>query len=281
MGGYASVPATLAAAVLGVPVVVVSYDAVPGAASRLAGRIASASAVALPGPSTLRRPVVTGAPVRPEVLAVSRSAEGRRAAREALGLGSDRFVVAVTSGSGGARRVNDAAVELSREWADRGDVALYHAVGKRDHEDVKARAPEVREGGIDYRAVEYEHRLPALLAACDIAIARAGASTVAELTVIGTPSILVPLPGAPGDHQTKNAERLAEAGAAVLLPDARCDAPTLGRIIEELRAEPGRLEQMGKSAGSLGVPDASKRIAELIEQSAKAPGTRRWWRVRP
>jgi UDP-N-acetylglucosamine:LPS N-acetylglucosamine transferase len=268
VGGYGSVPCTLAAALLRVPIVGVSYDAVPGAASRLAGRLARASAVAFAG-SDLPRAVVTGTPVRPEVLAASRSAEGQARARSELGLPSGRRVVAVTSGSLGARRVNDAALGLAERWSERSDLILYHAVGRRDFPDVSRAASSLDERGLDYRTVAYEPHLPALLAACTVAVSRAGASTVAELTVLGAPSVLVPLPGAPSDHQTLNARKLAEAGAAVVLEDAECNAERLQAILEDLLEDTQGLEQMSGNAVGLGRRDAAELIAALVDKHSK------------
>jgi UDP-N-acetylglucosamine--N-acetylmuramyl-(pentapeptide) pyrophosphoryl-undecaprenol N-acetylglucosamine transferase len=265
LGGYASVPCTLAAALLRVPIVVVSYDAVPGSASRLAGRFAKASAVAVPA-SPLPRAVLTGAPVRPEVLALDTSPAGREAARAELAVPTGSRLVVVTSGSLGARRVNRAAVGLARLWVDRPDIVLYQTVGKRDFVEIEAAAAEIPPGRLDYRRVEFEARLPLLLAAADVVVGRAGASTVAELVVIGAASILVPLPGAPSDHQTRNAEALASAGAAVMLPDADCTPERLGELLDELLADPERRASMRRAAAGLGRRDATERIAELIEQ---------------
>jgi UDP-N-acetylglucosamine--N-acetylmuramyl-(pentapeptide) pyrophosphoryl-undecaprenol N-acetylglucosamine transferase len=98
--------------------------------------------------------------------------------------------------------------------------------------------------------------------------------TVAELAVAGVPSILVPLPGAPGDHQTANARVLEQAGAAILLPDARCDATALGVALDGLLAEPALLESMGRAASTLGRPDAAASGARLVEASAAPPAPR-------
>ena len=277
VGGYAGVPCSLAALVLGVPVVVVNVDAVPGAANRFVGRFARASAVALPG-TALPRVVLTGAPVRPEVLEVERSPEGRARARRLLGIDEGRLVVAVTGGSLGARRLNEAALGLARLLAERRDLTIYHVTGERDHEMVlaaHARLSARGAAGLDYRVVAYEQRMPELLAASDVVICRAGASTVAELTVIGTPSILVPLPGAPADHQRRNAEVLAAAGAGLLVPDAEATSDRLVTELEALLADPGRLERMERSALALGRRDAAVRVAVLVEEIARRPGTRR------
>lgn len=265
VGGYASVPAAVAALAWRVPLVVAEQNAVPGLANRVAGRWAAASAVTFPG-TPLPRPVVTGNPVRPEVAPVD--AAGRAAARLELGLPDERVVVAVSSGSLGARTVNQATVGLAARWAGRADVCIYHVVGRRDWAEMSGRFP-VDGGKLDYRPVEFEDRMPLLLAAADIAVGRAGASTIAELTVAGVPSVLVPLPGAPGDHQTANARRLAEAGAAVCIPDAELDAERLGGELEPLIASPARRSEMSAAALRLGRPDAADAVARLVEEKAR------------
>lgn len=99
--------------------------------------------------------------------------------------------------------------------------------------------------------------------------------TVAELAVAGVPSILVPLPGAPGDHQTANARVLERAGASVLLPDPDCDARSLGQLADRLLDDPGGLDAMGRAAASLGRPDAAGAGARVVEANAGPPRARR------
>lgn len=269
VGGYASAPAALASVVWRVPVVVAEQNAVPGLANRLAGRFAAASAVSFDG-TPLPRAVVTGNPVRPEIVSADTSPSGRAAARAALGLPPDRVVVAVAGGSLGAGRINEATVELARRWSDRTGLCIYHVVGRRDFADISARRPPGAPGGLDYRQVDFEDRMPLLLAAADLAVQRSGASTVAELAVVGLPAVLIPLPGAPGDHQTVNARRLADAGAAVLVPDRELDADRLALELDALVADPDRRAGMSRAARRLGRPDAADRVAALVEDSARA-----------
>jgi UDP-N-acetylglucosamine--N-acetylmuramyl-(pentapeptide) pyrophosphoryl-undecaprenol N-acetylglucosamine transferase len=106
-------------------------------------------------------------------------------------------------------------------------------------------------------------------AAADVVVCRAGAMTVAELAVIGVPAVLVPLPGAPGDHQSANARVLERVGAAVLLPDPSCDGDRLSQVLGSLLADTGRLESMGKAAASVGRRDAADAGAAVVEASAK------------
>jgi UDP-N-acetylglucosamine:LPS N-acetylglucosamine transferase len=262
----------VAALLLGIPLVVVEANAVPGATNRLAARWARASATAFEQ-TGLPRAVVTGTPVRDEVLAVSRGAEARAAARRALELPDDRRVVAVTGGSLGARRVNEAVIDLVGRWAGRDDVAIHHALGARDWTALSGRLPTPDGRGVRYRAVEYETRVPALLAAADVWIGRAGGTTIAELTAVGVPSVLVPLPIAPHDHQTVGARRLETAGGCVVVPDPDCTGERLAAELERLLDTPGSLDCMAGAAAAAGHRDAGQRVAELIERSGRGLGT--------
>ncbi len=265
VGGYAAFPADLAAVALGVPLVLVNIDAVPGLVHRLLGRFAAASAVSFPG-TALPRAVVTGTAVREEVVAAAdRTPEAVAGARGALGLPPERPTVGVVGGSLGAGRLNTAAGDLARRWADRGDRSLYHVTGRRNWEG----RPADPAGALCYRAMPFEARIPLLYQAADVLVCRAGAVTVAELAVAGVPAVLVPLPGAPGDHQTANARVLVDAGAGVLLPDDRCDGERLAAVLDELLADPARLRAMSAAARALGRPDAADRVAEVVDRSAR------------
>jgi UDP-N-acetylglucosamine--N-acetylmuramyl-(pentapeptide) pyrophosphoryl-undecaprenol N-acetylglucosamine transferase len=280
VGGYASLAASMAAVVRGVPLVLVNVDAVAGAANRLLGRFARASAVGWEG-SLLPRAVVTGTPVRPEIAAVGREAGGRQTARRRLGLPTDRLTVVVFGGSLGAHRINRAVFDLSDRWKDRPDRSIYHIVGRREWEERPGAGTGFVEGsagladpdpaGLALVRVPYRDGMEDVYAAADVVVCRAGAMTVAELTVAGVPSILVPLPGAPGDHQTANARVLERAGAALLLADDRCDAAALDVALESLASQPGLLQSMGVAARALGWPDAAAAAARVVESSAAAP----------
>jgi len=275
VGGYASLPAGLAAVVTRAPLVLVNTDAVPGAVNALLGRFAAANAIAFPG-TDLPRAHLTGTPVRPELGSFNGSTAARHEARSTLGLPIERQTLAVYGGSLGARRINVAAADLARRWSDRRDLSIYHVTGRRDYgqfapEGVGPGAdPGVDEAahGLHYAVVPYEERTPELFGAADIFVCRAGAMTVAELLVCGVPAILVPLPGAPRDHQTRNAEALVAAGAAVLVPDAECDADRLAAELTILLSDTARLAAMSAAARALGHPDAAARVAELVDANA-------------
>lgn len=270
VGGYASVPTALAAVLLGVPLILVNVDAVPGAANRLFARFARASAVSWAG-TALARAVVTGTPVRPAIAAWGRRPDERRRARQELGLPPDRLTVAAVGGSLGARRLNQAVAGLATCWAGRSDRSIYHIVGRRDWETTASWAGQATEpapGPVVVR-VPYCERMEAVYAAADVMVCRAGAMTVAELAAAGVPSVLVPLPGAPGDHQGANARVLAQAGGAVSLADAECEPARLAAVLDCLLARPKVLDSMGKAAASLARPDAAAAAATLVEAHAR------------
>jgi UDP-N-acetylglucosamine--N-acetylmuramyl-(pentapeptide) pyrophosphoryl-undecaprenol N-acetylglucosamine transferase len=175
-------------------------------------------------------------------------------------LDESRTIVVVMTGSLGAASVNRAVSELAGRWSERRDLALVHVSGRRDFREVTARAPELH--GLDYRVVEFGDMV-VLWQVCDVAVCRSGATTVAELTALGIASILVPLPGAPGDHQTKNAQALADHGAARLLHDANCDAATLAALLDEV-FEASTRRRMAEAAKALGHLDAATRIAHEV-----------------
>jgi len=273
VGGYASVPAGIAAVLLRVPIVIVNVDARPGLAHRVLGRFAAASAVAFAG-THLRHPVLTGAPVRADLVGVHRSPDRAATARLALGLPADRRTVAVFGGSLGARRLNDAVLVLAHLYAGRGGLTLYHVSGPRNFEEVEAARAELDAeradgSGLRYRLVPFEEDMASLYAAADVVVCRAGALTIAELALVGMPAVLVPLPGAPGDHQSANAAALVDAGAAVMLRDEDCTGDRLAAVLNELLADTVHLASMGEAAASLGRPDAADAVASLVQAHAR------------
>jgi len=271
VGGYASFPAGLAAVITRVPLVSVNTDAVPGAVNRLLGRFAAANAVAFAG-TDLPRTHVTGTPVRPDLASLDGTPEGRARSRKALDLPDDRQTVAAMGGSLGALRINRAVSELARAWAGSEGRSVYHVTGRRDYEAFAVPAEGAEGGdrnGLCYRVVPFEERTPDLYAAADVCVARAGAMTVAELLVAGVPAILVPLPGAPRDHQERNAEALVGMGAAVHVPDPECTGERLAEELDALLGDPARLRSMRDAARAHAHPDAAARVAELVDAHAR------------
>ena len=267
VGGYAAFAAAAGAVATGRPLVLVDLDATPGLVHRAMSRFAVAITAGLPVEGSSRA-VVTGVPVRDEIRTVSRSASARSAARARLGLPEDVPVVAVVTGSLGAASVNRAVVELAARWRGRRTATLYHVTGRRDVDEVRV-AHAAAGSDATWRVVEFESDMASLWAACDLAVTRAGATTVAELCVAGVPSVLVPLPGAPGAHQDANAAVLARAGAAVVVDDAEVSAARLDEVLTLLLGDESRLLAMGAAAKALGRPDAASRVASVVLDRAR------------
>lgn len=267
LGGYASVPVAMAAVLWRVPIVVAEQNAAPGAANRLVARFAKAAAVSFPG-TPLPRAVVTGNPVRDEVLAVDRERDGD-AARRALGIHPGRRLVLVFGGSLGALRLNRAVVACLPRWRDRTDLAVRHVIGDRDWDLIEPEVPELPDGGLQYQPVRYEHDMPRAMAAADLAVSRAGSSTCFELAAIGLPAIVVPSPNVTDDHQTANARHLEQAGAAVVVADADLDGDRLATEVESLVDDTDRRQRLAAALRRFARPDAAQRVADLVEAHAR------------
>ena len=259
LGGYASFATSLAAVLWRRPLVLIELDAEPGAAQRLLARFARARCTAFP--SSDPRAVVTGAPLRADVVGVARTPAAQQSARAGAvpPIEEGRRVVVVMTGSLGSTSVNRAVLDLARRWSRRTDRTLIHVSGRRDFEMVQREAPTTN--GLDYRIVEFAD-MTKLWAVCDVAICRAGASTLAELTTLSIPSIIVPLPGM-SDHQTKNALVVVEAGGATLVLDRECTGAKLEGSLETMM-EPETLASMAQRAGTLGRKDAATSIALVV-----------------
>jgi UDP-N-acetylglucosamine--N-acetylmuramyl-(pentapeptide) pyrophosphoryl-undecaprenol N-acetylglucosamine transferase len=259
LGGYASVATDLAAGLWRRPLVLVDLDAVPSAAHRLVGRFATARCAGLPSADT--GAVVTGAPLRHAIESVDRTnTKTADASRQ-------RWTVVVMTGSLGASSVNRAVVDLVRRWRDRDDLRIIHVTGRRDEAEVRSAVSSLEPGALEYEVVAFAEMAP-LWATCDLAVCRAGATTVAELTTLGIPSILVPLPGAPDDHQTKNAQAVVDAGGALLLRDRDVSADTLAVMIDDVLGDRERVLDMGRGAASVGRHHAADEIARIVLASA-------------
>jgi UDP-N-acetylglucosamine--N-acetylmuramyl-(pentapeptide) pyrophosphoryl-undecaprenol N-acetylglucosamine transferase len=264
-GGFVAGPVVWSAWRAGVPVFIYLPDMTPGVAIRRMSRFASrvgvtfdAAARHFPG-----KAVVTGYPVRPEVAGW---AGRKQEARQALGLDADGRVVCVFGGSRGARSINQALAAALPQVLPHCQV--IHISGTLDWPATQERAAQLpatlRER---YHPFAYLHdEMAQALAAADLVVARAGASTLGEFPLLGLPSILVPYPYA-GQHQDLNADYLAERGAACKLADSELSA-RLAPLVLELLSDAARLDRMSLAAGSLARPDAAANIARELERLA-------------
>jgi UDP-N-acetylglucosamine--N-acetylmuramyl-(pentapeptide) pyrophosphoryl-undecaprenol N-acetylglucosamine transferase len=258
-GSYVAGPVALAAWLTRRPIVLMEADSHLGVANRLAAPLARRVTLAFPlaGRSGTRY-VVTGRPVSRAVAEATRTA-GRRA----FGLDPGATVILVVGGSQGARTLNLAAIEA---FGDDPPFDVIHVAGPKQVEEARALL-EAHAPGPRYRLLGWLDNLPEAIAAADLVISRSGGS-VFELAAIGRPSILVPYPQATGDHQAKNARWLAEAGAAMVLPDADCTGERLQGLVGALLADRRRLSAMAESARAVGRPDAAERVADEVFAAA-------------
>jgi UDP-N-acetylglucosamine--N-acetylmuramyl-(pentapeptide) pyrophosphoryl-undecaprenol N-acetylglucosamine transferase len=265
-GGYVAGPVALAAWLTRRPLLLMEADSHLGMANRIAAPLARRVALAVPlAGRTGRRYVVTGRPVGRAVVEATRTA-GRRA----FGIHPGATVLLVVGGSQGARSLNLAAVEA---FGDAPPLEVVHVAGPRQLDETR-RALEGHAPDGHYRLVGWLENLPEAIAAADLVVSRSGGS-VFELAAIGRPAILVPYPHATADHQAKNARWLAEAGAAVVLPDQECTGERLRTLVGALLADRRRLEGMADAARAVGRPDAAGRIADEVLAIARRPSARR------
>lgn len=237
MGGYPSVPAVLAARLLGIPTVLHESNAVPGRANRLVARLTRNVATGF-DPSGARwcrgRTVRhVGIPIDARLASLDADA-CRHQALAHFTVRPGRRLVVVSGGSQGASRLNEAAVGLAARWRDRDDFQLLIKARRGECSRLES---ELASTGGDRVAhvVDYIDRIDLAYIAADAVVMRAGSATIAELEHLGTPAVLVPYPFAPGDHQTHNARPLIANGQASLVPDAELTASTLETALEGLR----------------------------------------------
>ena len=254
-GAYVTVPVVVVARALRIPVVVHEQNGRAGMANRLAVRLGARAAISIPG-TALARAVLTGNPVRPEILAVERAP-----VRPPL--------VGIVGASLGAVVLNDAALDLYDRWRTRSDIAVRAVTGARYYESCARRLESEQRAGdvLDFRFVPYEHDMAGLYRSASVMVTRGG-GTVAELAAVGMPAVVVPWSGAAEDHQTANAELFAAAGAAIHLPERECTGARLAAELDALLADPVRLTAMAAAARDLARPDAADAVAALARAAA-------------
>ncbi|SOE02776.1 undecaprenyldiphospho-muramoylpentapeptide beta-N-acetylglucosaminyltransferase [Blastococcus haudaquaticus] len=265
-GGYVALPAYLAArragrGRAGIPIVVHEQNALPGLANRIGARLAARVAVTVPG-TPLHRGEHVGMPLRTAIGTLDRAAL-RAQARSEFGLDADRPTLLVFGGSQGAQTLNRAATAAADRLADAG-VQVLHARGpKNTHVTV----PERPSGTAPYVLVDYLDRMDLAYAAADVALCRAGAVTVAELSAVGLPAAFVPLPIGNGE-QRRNALPVVEAGGGLLVEDAELDDAWIGAHLLPLLTDPARLAALAGNAAAAGARDADERLADIVLEVA-------------
>ena len=250
VGGYASGPAMLAAALSRVPTVAFEPNVVPGFANRMVARFVSAAAVHFEETKKyFRNCRVTGVPVRAEFFELPQ--------REP----ATPPTVLVFGGSQGARAINQAMTGAMATLKGRiPGIKLLHQTGERDYDMTVAAYAKL---AMPVEVFKFMDDMPAMFARADLTISRSGASTVAEIAAAGKPSVFVPFPKAADDHQRRNAEAMQSVGAAVMLEERDLTPGKLADTIAELLSDPVKLKGMCAAAKGMAHPNATRDIAEL------------------
>jgi UDP-N-acetylglucosamine--N-acetylmuramyl-(pentapeptide) pyrophosphoryl-undecaprenol N-acetylglucosamine transferase len=252
-GGYVSLPVYLAARRRRVPGVVHEQNALPGLANKIGARIARRVAISFPS-TPLPKAEYVGLPIRRLVSSLDRAAT-RAEARAFFGLDSDRPTVVVTGGSQGARRLNEAISGSAARFAAAG-VQVLHVVGPKN-------TLAVPETGVPYVVASYVDRMDYALAAADLMVCRAGASSVTEAAAVGVPAVFVPLPIGNGE-QRLNAQPVVDAGGAVLVDDADFTPGWVAEHVVPLVTDAERLAAMSARASALIPRDADEKLARIV-----------------
>jgi UDP-N-acetylglucosamine--N-acetylmuramyl-(pentapeptide) pyrophosphoryl-undecaprenol N-acetylglucosamine transferase len=257
MGGYVAGPATLGAWLMGVPIVLMEPNAVPGMVNRYIGKVARRALLSFPDSANYfpRTPVeMTGLPVRAEFFNLPRKEPGAK------------VTVLLTGGSRGSRKLNQAAQQSWAVFRQNGfPVRWIHQTGSQDFAEIKS---AFEQAGCEGQVVPFLENMPQAFSQADIVICRSGAGAVSELAAAGKPSILVPFPFAADHHQLKNAEVLAKAGAARLILDNECTGAELFHNVQQMATVPGLLDRMSQAARKFAYPNAAARAAQVLEEEA-------------
>ena len=270
-GGYASFPALYAGSGMGIPTCVHESNAVPGVTTKMAAARSSRVLVSFPESAQYYRNQdkveVVGMPVRKEFILT-----GKEEAKAQLGL-DHRPVVVSAFGSLGARMMNFAVADMFKlEKEDNFPFQHIHATGSFGWEWMPEHVASLDvdvngDNGIDMR--EYIYNMPTVMAAADVIISRAGASTCNEIGASGTPSILIPSPNVTNNHQEKNARILEGHGAAIVITEDQCSGKVLYNTVQQLLEDHDRRKAMSAAVRDMVVLDSAERICDLIEHLAQ------------
>lgn len=269
-GGYVSGPVLRMAAKLGIPTAIHEQNAYPGLTNKALAKKADAVMLTVQAAEQYLKPknpcILTGLPVRGEIVEADRDF-----ARAELRL-DERPMILSMGGSLGARAINEAVVELIANKAADGDCYFHHAYGQYG----KWVPDKLREKGVDFAHMpnitvrEYIDDMDRCLAAADLVICRAGASSLSEFEAVGRASILIPSPNVAENHQYHNAMALVNNNAAVIIEEKDLTGERLTQEVNRLLADRDRLRILGENAKKMAIPDTVERIADILFRLAKA-----------
>ena len=262
MGGFTSTAPVLAGKMRGVNTFIHESNAIPGKANKMTARLVRAVLLGFKecAPFFPRvKTEITGTPIRTDLRRIDRSL-----AREKLGLHGDMATLLVMGGSQGASGINQAMIKSLPALAD---IALQviHLTGAREEKLV---ADNYRRANVPAFVASFHHRMEEVYSAADLAVARSGAASLAELASFSLPGILIPFPYASDDHQTRNAEIFTKADAAIVVKEAEILDDVLAHRIREIIDDPVRLERMSKNSARLSSHNAANAVVETMERYA-------------
>jgi UDP-N-acetylglucosamine--N-acetylmuramyl-(pentapeptide) pyrophosphoryl-undecaprenol N-acetylglucosamine transferase len=263
-GGYVCGPVVYAAAKLHIPTIIHEQNSVPGLTNKFLSRYVDKVAICFESAKSFfdeKKVVLTGNPRASEVIG-----EKRRDVLSGFGLKTTLPTVLIFGGSRGARPINEAVVKSFSNFAQKNYQVIY-ATGDVHYEAVKKEIALIGEKG-NIKVVPFIHNMPEVLRAVDLVVSRAGATTLAELTALGLPSILIPSPYVTNNHQEKNAKTLLENGAAFMLLEKDLSSAKLVSLIDKILLDREQMEKMQAAARKLGIRDASWRLYEVMENLA-------------
>lgn len=260
MGGYASAPGGVAAKLAGIPLVLHEQNAIPGMTNKLLSKLASRTLCAFDNTFSEVDAEVVGNPIRQELIALGQEPRSSSA--------SEALKVLVVGGSLGARVFNEVMPETVAKVSQQCSVTVWHQAGKGNQAALKQAYQQVgQEDRVN--VADFIDDMEAAYRWADVVVCRAGALTVSELATVGLPAILVPLPHAVDDHQTRNANVLVNANAGRLLPQAQMTVDSLAQELLALASDRTLLMQMGQNARNVAITDATVRVATVCQQLAQ------------
>ena len=266
-GGYVCGTVILAAALMGIPTIIHESNAFAGMTNKILYRFVDKIALNFEEAAkhfrNSKKVVVTGNPIRADIFDITKH-EGRLK----LGFDENMPLVLVTGGSRGARKINQSIMSFAEECSKSGKYQLLHMTGDTQYDSVlqsyKERNMETYSSNI--KVVPYLYNMPYALAACDIVIGRCGAMTLSEITALGKPSILIPLPSAADNHQEYNGRALEKKGAAIVILEKNLSEERLKNTVLGLLDNKENLEQTALNSEKIGIKDATGKIGDIISK---------------
>ena len=260
VGGYVTGPVVAMARILGKPTVIHEQNSVPGLANRKLGRLVDRICCSLPGSEEYfpaGKVILTGNPIRRQILEL---AQGMQESRE-----QPELTVMILGGSQGAHRLNELAVEALIRYKKNitRELKVIHQTGAADEQEVRNRYTA---SGIDAQVAPFFSDMAALYGQADLLISRAGATTLAELAVLGKPAILIPYPYAADNHQEKNGRHYVEGGGAVMFLERDVTAAKLADAVDQLAGDPVKRQEMAGAMRGLAYPRAADAIIDVCLQ---------------